>query len=333
MMNNQQLKNIAARYLKGEATPEELQQLETWFAQADEMPANLTAEELREIKGDMLEHIRQEAGYSPPELNERPQQGWRMIRRIAAIVIIALGAGTMAWLLRPATMNKMAVKSSAGIIYRTYITVSNDKGVTRKRLPDSSVVVMNSGASFKFENTFNSHSRELILEKGEIFIDVKQQPEKPFKVVAGNTITTVLGTSFNLKIDNDKNTVSIVVKTGKVKVSADSTKMNTATLLSPNEGLEINTITNAQQQFRQPATISTAWCAEELVFRQSSMEHVAATLENRYNIQIRLMTATAQQYRISGDFNSHHNAESILQAICLVHQLTYKKSNNTYFIY
>ncbi|SHM94757.1 FecR family protein [Chitinophaga jiangningensis] len=333
MMNNQQLKNIAARYLKGEATPEELQQLEAWFAAAEQTPANLSAQDLQDIKADMLGHIRQEAGYCPPELEEKSLGFWRTIRRIAAIVIIAVSAGTLAWLLRPTNTGTTRKSEEVAVVYRTYITVSNDKGVTRRRLPDSSIVVMNSGASFKYEHNFNNHTRELILENGEIFIDVKKQTEKPFKVVAGNTVTTVLGTSFNLKMDNDKNTVSIVVKSGKVKVAADSTRSDAVTLLTPDEGLFINTLTNAQQYFRQPASVSTAWCAQELVFRQTTMENVAATLENRYNIQIRLMTTKAQQYKVSGDFNSHHDAESILQAICLVHQLNYKKSKNTYFVY
>ncbi|WP_291906876.1 FecR domain-containing protein [Chitinophaga sp. CB10] len=331
MMNNQQIKIIADRYLKGEATPEELKQLEEWFAQAEETPVHLSARDLQDIREDMLQHIRQDAGYNPPELEEKRPGIWRAIGRIAAIVIIALGAGSLAWLLRPGA--KKQVRFNTEVIYRTYVTVSNDSSVTRRRLPDSSIVIMNKGARFKYETTFNDYTRTLILENGEVFIAVKQQPDKPFKVVAGTTVTTVLGTSFNLKMDNEKNTVSIVVKTGKVKVAADSSTSARAALLSPNEGIAINTLDHSQQFFREPASISTAWCAAELVFRQSAMATVAATLENRYQIQIRLMSAKAQQYRVSGDFNSHHDAESILQAICLVHQLNYKKSNNTYFIY
>ncbi|HVI46661.1 MAG TPA: FecR domain-containing protein [Chitinophaga sp.] len=334
-MSNQDLKNIAAKYLKGEASAEEQAMLEEWFAATENDPVLLSAEELHAIREDMLGRIRERAGYIPPEQEDRPHLHTRTaLLRIAAMVVLVVGTAAMFYYLRPqqaAMKAPLAMKDS--IIQRVMLTVTHTQGVGRKILPDSSVVLLNGAAAITYERGFSGEKRELFLENGEIFVDVKKQTERPFVVHAGNTVTTVLGTSFNVKMNPKKSKVSIVVKTGKIKVRTGDNPADSGYLVTPNRGIEINTANNNIHTFSQQADIALSWCKRELVFHQLTMQEVATLLENRYQVNIRLMTPESQRFKVSGDFSMHHSVDEILDAICLVHRLTYKKKSNSYFVY
>ncbi|PGH37656.1 MAG: hypothetical protein CRN43_19840, partial [Candidatus Nephrothrix sp. EaCA] len=87
----------------------------------------------------------------------------------------------------------------------------------------------------KLSVEMNSVGRKVNLQ-GQAFFNVTHQAERPFFVVTSNLVAKVLGTSFLVNANGDKEFVS--VKTGLVNVS--SPKSKTAVNISPNQQATYN---------------------------------------------------------------------------------------------
>lgn len=347
-MDTSQFKNIVDRYLKGEASAVDQAMIEAWLAVTEDNQVDLSEEELQAVRAEMLQHLRTHSGHTPPSAQEednpalatgitpQPPLIRRLLpwmQRVAVIVIFSIGivSAFYYWHTTYRKRPPVAAKTAPPVEYRVRVTPANT--IRRIWLPDSSLVILNRSGSLHYHLPFDKKNREVYLDAGEAFFEVKKNTTHPFIVHAGKTVTTVLGTSFNIRISRNVSSVKVVVKTGKVKVAAGLNKADSSLLLTPGQGIEINNQDNSIHPFFQPANITTSWWDERLVFNQNTMKEVVEALENRYQVRIRLRKPALQQYRVSGDFTGSHTLTSVLDAICLVHRLSYEKKNNEYFIF
>lgn len=256
------------------------------------------------------------------------------IQRMAVAVIFCIGILSLFYYWRTTTVKSAPIAANEPLPVTQYrVKVVATHAIRKVVLPDSSVVMLNRSGSLHYNMPFDKSTREVFLDEGEAFFEVKKNTRCPFVVYANKTATTVLGTSFNIRINHRVSTVKIVVKTGKVKVATNPGSPDSSRLLLPEQGIEINTSNNNVRTFSQSANITTSWWDGALVFHQNSMKEVVEVLENRYQVHIRLATPALQQYRVSGDFTRSHTLTAVLDALCLVHRLSYEKKNNEYFIY
>jgi ferric-dicitrate binding protein FerR (iron transport regulator) len=74
------------------------------------------------------------------------------------------------------------------------------ESVREINLPDGSTVWLNSNSTLLLPENFSSKHRKLFL-KGEAFFEVHKDKDNSFRVFSGNSVTEVLGTSFNINSD------------------------------------------------------------------------------------------------------------------------------------
>src|SRR4029453_5706266 len=84
------------------------------------------------------------------------------------------------------------------------------------------------------DNTFTLGDRSVRLLKGEAYFSVSPDPRHPFRVIAGDTTITVLGTAFDVRLDAQGTTVA--VEHGKVRVE-DEDAASTIFLLGSGDWL------------------------------------------------------------------------------------------------
>jgi transmembrane sensor len=85
-------------------------------------------------------------------------------------------------------------------------------------LPDSSLIWLNKNSRVSYPEKFGASERIVHLE-GEAFFKVRSDSSKPFRIYADSSMTTVLGTSFNVKAYKNDTLVEVTVATGKVNLS------------------------------------------------------------------------------------------------------------------
>src|SRR5690606_12410287 len=102
-------------------------------------------------------------------------------------------------------------------------------------LPDGTRVWLNASSSLTFPTSFKGAVRRVVL-KGEGYLEVAKNREKPFKVIAGGQEVRVLGSHFNISSYEDDPAVTTTVLEGSVQVTDHkSTNKPDSLILKPGE--------------------------------------------------------------------------------------------------
>ena len=184
-----------------------------------------------------------------------------LIKIAAAIVLIAV-VSIFIWVKDPST---------------TY-TSGADK-LFDIELPDGSKAWLNENSSISFDDTKTSRT---IMLKGEGYLEIAPDRERPFEVITGQLITRVVGTSFNVNAIS-KDSIRVTVLSGVVALfnqsrdslllSAEQTgifRRSTKTLIKRPIG-DLNFL---------------AWKTGILRFDRTPMQAVVKTLEKHYKVDL-----------------------------------------------
>ncbi|MEQ9286641.1 MAG: FecR domain-containing protein [Cyclobacteriaceae bacterium] len=173
------------------------------------------------------------------------------------------------------------------------------------RLPDGTIVKLNSDSKLTFAEDFDDKSRQVYLE-GEAFFDVVKDANRPFMVHSSGVVTTALGTSFNVKAfdyneGEDKIEVSLV--TGKVSVR--KTKGNVDLILIPGEQALIDGASSQKRAFEDAEVL--AWKDGVIHFRDTGFTDIIVELERWYDVDFEvegLDDSAGQRLKGTGKFNT-----------------------------
>jgi len=167
-------------------------------------------------------------------------------------------------------------------------------------LADGSRVELNTDTVL--ETDLTPYARNITLEKGEAYFQVRHDASHPFVVkVAGHRITD-LGTKFTIRRDGDR--IQVVLVEGKARLeTAPSDGIARAATLSPGE------IANAAPgtlSIRKPAPAKIsnilAWRSGVLVFDDKTLGQAAAEF-NRYNrIKLVIDDPSVARTQVAGKF-------------------------------
>ncbi|MEO0339251.1 MAG: FecR domain-containing protein [Bacteroidota bacterium] len=155
---------------------------------------------------------------------------------------------------------------------------------TRIELADGSLVTLNKNSQLEFPQTFGRKERRVILD-GEGFFEVESDAKKPFRVELPNETVTVLGTSFNIRMENG-NTL-VYVAEGQVAVTQSTT--NKEVILGVGEAAQSSSKGLNKVQLSEN---DIAWKTQRLVFQEASMEDAIAAINNLYEVDLKIENTT-----------------------------------------
>lgn len=212
-------------------------------------------------------------------------------RRAAAVLVAASVAVAMAglgWYLAP-----------DGQVYSTPMGVT-----TAVPLPDGSKIMLNTNSQIRVAVT--ERERRVILEQGEAYFEVAQDPAHPFVVRAGNKQIVVLGTKFSVR--RDGHDVRVVVTEGTVQVSRVGEKaaeaVSPVSLAAGNIAETRDGEVTVRQQSLPRAEELLSWRDGYLVFDEVSLAEAVAEF-NRYNTRkFVIQDASVGSVQVSGHFRS-----------------------------
>jgi len=326
--------NLLAKKVAGEASAEELQQLENllklnpdWAYQAEHIQhlwqGNSKSEQESESAFEKHLQRMKEAGIDlQPEVPPiRPAAKYRKIKKIfaysAAAIVVFLIAGFI-WL----NSNK---KNTLSTSEKNYSEVSSPFGSkTKLVLPDSTVVWLNAGSRLTYNEHFGITNRNTTLI-GEAFFDVRKSTV-PFTIRANNIQIKVLGTAFNVKAyPEDKATETSLIR-GRVEVTLDK-RPGEPIVLKPNEKLivaneKIESKTEIQKKdpkvvideltrINDTTIIETSWVHNELIFQDEAFRDIAHKMERWYGFTIEIADDKIADQRLSGTFTSETIQEAL----------------------
>lgn len=177
------------------------------------------------------------------------------------------------------------------------ITLKTQNQTLEQKLPDGSVVFLNSNTQLSYPTDFEGDTREINLS-GEAFFNVKRNEQKPFIIHANGTDVKVLGTSFNVKAYTTN--VKVSVESGKVEFKHKKQK----TLLVKGEEAEFEAAKDTIKKAILTDKNIFAYHTKTFIFENSSLEHVLTVLSESYHKKIVLKNNAIKSCRLTTTFNN-----------------------------
>ncbi len=315
-MTTPRLKKLIDRYLQNSADEQERRLVDKWYDSYDDTKLEMSPLREQQIRDDIQNHLKFNV--------HRKVARVRRINaiRYAAAVLLLVGAAAVL-LLADRNRNQIEV---------AYTTIKTGQGQVKKLvLPDGSAVWLNAGSTMRVAEDFaTTRLRNVYLDEGEAFFEVKHDTARPFKVITSSITTRVLGTSFNVKAYKRLATASVTVRTGKVQVSS---AQRTLALLVRGEQIIFNKADNKLQIHSIDAGNARSWLEGHTILTDASFDELALALNNIYGVKLIGGSKSTTGYKYNVHINSSRTLDETMQVICSVHQNKYRRNKNEVTIY
>ncbi len=225
----------------------------------------------------------------PPASSRRPptRPGPRLSRRQ-----VLAGAGAMA--------AGLALYAGTGAPRRLFADIATATGEFRTvTLEDGTHVHMDTATAIRLD--FAGPDRRAALLGGRAYFDVARDAGRPFAVTAGPAEVTVIGTRFDLRLDDDS--LSVAVEHGRVAVGMAGRRLTPDDGLVGGDSLRIDLTTRAARRAATDPGTDTAWRDGRLEVEDWSIAQVLAELDRYHRGVILLGDAAFGRHRVSGSFD------------------------------
>lgn len=296
-----QIDQLIARFLGGQSTAEEIQQLELWIKESDnnrkyflQMKNLWDASVQIPVSTDKaLNKVIQKIKPEPTRISI-----WQFMQKVAAILFIPLLI-TAIWM----GLSKSSDNNSSALSYHQVVAAFGT--FSKVDLPDGSKVWLNSGSSLRYPEKFNTSNRVVYLI-GEGYFEVNANKSVPFLVTTPYFTVKATGTKFNIRAERNFRSPSVTLVEGTVAIQKNvaGQPKDLITYLKPSQHLSYDTLTGHFNIQTEDTYKHFAWKDGKLVFRNDNISEVARRISLQYNVDIEIRGNEIKKYRYRATFES-----------------------------
>lgn len=183
------------------------------------------------------------------------------------------------------------------------------------RLPDQSLLTLNTNSLVRVN--YNAMQRVLVLERGEMSIEVAHDARRALSVIAGQKVVRAVGTAFNVQII-DEGQVELIVTEGTVMVADKVEQGGSGSAVDPvrTVGATPRTVTKGERVLlgADRETISKvsdsalsaelSWRQGNLIFRGETLAVAIAEVSRYTPVKFEIADARLNELRIGGLFKA-----------------------------
>ena len=155
---------------------------------------------------------------------------------------------------------------------------------------------------------FVGRERRVRLVKGEAFFEVSHDASRPFSVAAGDTVATVLGTTFDVR--REENGALVAVQRGHVRVDDGSTAPATSVDLHPGDWVHVIWGQGTERGNVSPDDVAD-WQRGELIAHNQPAGEIVDTLRRYYHGAIIVHDDAFAAKRVSGLYDLHDPVKTL----------------------
>lgn len=212
----------------------------------------------------------------------------------------------------------LALVAMPGLIVRARADAVAATGEMKTvRLTDGSVVRLAAGSALAID--YSDGVRKVRLLQGDGYFDVAHDPARPFQVEAGDTVTRVLGTAFEIRKGRDG--VAVAVRRGRVAVACND--RSAASELAVGQTLDLACGARSIGGRVQPARIAP-WVEGEVIAADRPMREIVDALRPWYGGVIIARGDGLDQRRVTGVYDLRH-PEQALMALAAAHRASVRR--------
>lgn len=200
------------------------------------------------------------------------------------------------------------IKESDDHLSQTNTLVTASGETYQMKLPDGSLVWLNSATSITYPISFkNSKSRQVKLS-GEAYFEIAKDKLHPFLVESDDQQVKVLGTHFNINAYPDEPFTKTILAEGSVSVLVKSGTVPSF-LLKPDEQL-IGRKTFRVSHVDAAAEIS--WIKGKFFFNEETLESILRKVSRWYNVQVEFKDQEAKNEVFGGTMSRFDKVSKVL---------------------
>lgn len=185
---------------------------------------------------------------------------------------------------------------------------------------DGTKMYVNAGSRVIYPTLFEKDKREIAVE-GEVYLEVKKDPSRPFIVKTNGFDIKVLGTRFNVCAYKEDAVASVVLVEGKVEVKTPKEK----TVLSPNQYLSIS---EQGTEIKQVDVFEyICWKENKMLLNNRPVGEVFDRLARHYG-RCMLYNDDIKAIPISGTLDLRKEPEEVVSILCRSLYLSYQIDEN-----
>ncbi|WDG43910.1 FecR domain-containing protein [Pseudomonas synxantha] len=228
----------------------------------------------------------------PMPLPQRKPSLWRPALAVAAALLCAVLATPL---------------GAPRELYHTQIA-TQAKGMRMLNLPDGSTLYVNANTRIRVD--FNAHQRILHLDKGQLYIEVAADKERPLYVQAGESNVRVVGTGFDVRRGQQQ----LVVSVAHGQVAFETDGKSPVTLLGTRQRAAYNYAKGTLQQQTLSAEEVADWRSGHLSFRNRELAGLIDELSLYRPQQPLQVNKAVAQLKVSGNLDVN-DPDALLSAL------------------
>lgn len=317
--NDNHIDELIAKYVAGEATPDETSFVDAWILKHDDNRKYFHQLQLifNSTQQSSVQSFNTDAAWNSVKKKleakkvktiafEPSHTNRSLLLKIAASIIV-IAAVAYLFFAKSKTSTTVDV-----------ITASQTEEDT---LPDGSNVFLNKAThlAYSFDKKKNTHVVHLT---GEAYFNIHRKDEKEFVIDAGGVFIKDIGTSFNVKAYPDSSLVEVVVEEGEVMFFTDTD----SGLYLKKDGRGVFDRKTKQFSIAQPDINATAYKTKSFSFKDSDLLTVVNTLNRIYPTKI-VIDKKITNCRITVNFDDDE-IEEIADIIAETLNLSVTKNGN-----
>ena len=286
---------LIAKYLSGEASPEEAMALDDWLQKSSNRQHFIELQKMWEA--------------SFPSKSTRPielDKAWAAIEQRKNKGSQPTTAKAISF--RPNILLKVAasillILFFAGIFYLYQanrplnITMASGDSLKHIRFEDHSTAMLNRNSKLVYPKSFATDQRQVQLINGEVFFDIASDPTKPFIIRTEMATINVLGTAFNVLLTPD--TLEVSVDRGKVMVYTSTDSV----YLERGEAAFLRA-TGATFETRGSNSNAWAYATHKFIFSNTSLKEVFRYVEKAQDCTIFMSNPEIGNCKLTATFES-----------------------------
>lgn len=183
-------------------------------------------------------------------------------------------------------------------------------------LADGTKVWLNAASSIRFPSSFSKDLREVTIS-GEVYFEIAQDKNHPFRVKTKNQHIQVLGTSFNVQAYPDEAVEHTTLVSGKIKIEREGF----SEIIYPGHRASIATEGVTISEVDTDET--TAWRSGFISFNEQTLADIMRQISRWYNVSISYQQVDPS-LRFGGRVSRYANVSEVLRRLELTEQVRFK---------